>query len=90
MTQDERNALLKLADHVDVLVRFCAAHMPSERKGQYDAGANAFWSIVYRIAGDDDRANKMAAMVPSELVRPPNVTPEQKAALDAANGRGVY
>lgn len=71
MTQDERNELLRLADHVDVLVRYCACHMPSERIPQYKAGASAFWAMVHRIAGNDEQANKLAAEVPAETVPPP-------------------
>lgn len=71
MTQDERNALLRLADHVDVLVRFCSVHMPSDRVDQYYAGANAFWSMVHRIAGDDAKADWLLAKVPAEVITKP-------------------
>ncbi len=71
MTQDERNRLLRLADHVDVLVRYCACHMPKDRVDQYNAGAAAFWSIVQSIAGNDQDAAKLAQMVPAEVVPTP-------------------
>ena len=71
LTQDERNELLKWADHVDVLVRFCSVAMPSNRVEQYRAGSAAFWAMVHKIAGNDETANELAKKVPAEIVPPP-------------------
>lgn len=68
MTQDERNELLRWADHVDVLVRFCSVAIPHDRVDQYRAGSAAFWAMVHRIAGNDETADKLAAQIPAEVV----------------------
>jgi hypothetical protein len=47
MTREE--ALLAL-DDVDVLIRYCAVHMPRERARQYNLGGEAFWKVVHWIA----------------------------------------
>jgi hypothetical protein len=65
LTDDERDELLRWADHVDVLVRFCAAHMPADRVPQYNAGSAAFWAICHRIAGNNEHAEKLAASIPT-------------------------
>lgn len=71
LTKDERDELLRWADHVDVLVRFCATHMPANRVDQYRAGSAAFWAMCHRIAGHDATAEKLAVDVPTEVVAPP-------------------
>lgn len=71
MTQDERNELLRWADHVDVLVRFCAVHMPANRVDQYSAGSAAYWAMVWKISGDDVKAAELAKRVPATVVQPP-------------------
>lgn len=62
----DKDELLRLADHVDVLVRFCAVYMPKDRHNQYYDGANAFWAMLYRIAGNDEMANKLIELIGKE------------------------
>ncbi|GCE85142.1 hypothetical protein [Komagataeibacter diospyri] len=57
ITERERRDLLELLDYTDHLVGFCAAHMPDVQK--YYDGANAFWSVAHRIAGNDKIADRL-------------------------------
>jgi hypothetical protein len=55
--------MLQLADHVDVLVRYCSVHMDRSRVHEYYDGANAFWALCHMLAGSDEKANEMIAKI---------------------------
>ena len=57
MPEAVRKEMLALLDHTDSLVRFCSVS-GIDRQRYYDGG-NAFWSVVYRIAGDDAAADRL-------------------------------
>jgi hypothetical protein len=53
----DADELLKLLDHVDVLVRFCCCHMPDIQK--YARGSKAMWAVAHRLAGNDEVADRL-------------------------------
>lgn len=62
MVTVDRREHLRLLDHVESLVRFCSVAMPDVPR--FDAGSNALWAVVWRLAGDDQKADELAAKVP--------------------------
>lgn len=65
MVTVDRRELLRLLDHVDSLARFCSVSMPDVPR--YYAGANALWAVVWRLVGDDQKADELAAKVPDQV-----------------------
>ena len=51
----DREELLGLLDHVESLARFCAVHMPDVAR--YDRGSRALWAVVWRLAGEEEKAD---------------------------------
>jgi hypothetical protein len=62
MVTVDRRELLRLLDHVESLVRYCCVAMPDVAR--YEAGGNALWAVVWRLAGDNQKADELAAKVP--------------------------